>query len=427
MLTALILSTSYSEKYKGRYIFPGQDAAKVEVRLPCHEHDRSVFPLLLHRSGNKEAVVFIWLGDQSVGDDTLYVAFSPMRYRSQFFKIYCAGMVFDRPEDIMREQIAWWKPGARPHVADPPNGDGTVLPISAYVHVKLRRMWGEQGLWRKLTESVDKYPTHRIMFAGISHGGALAQAAALQFQLCRRDVNVFVVTWNAYRWTDRKGRGLAKHMLGNRCLPFVLSARTSESLRYWDSVTGFPAGYCALPHPVLLDNETGVFYRHIAPQRTIYFSHLTMMRAFQLHFARSALVATKKSMVLALGGSELDTSAEQEDYLGAPVAERLQERVIAGTECFVRQSSGVRRLASAEFEQVRGRLTSASEEIRTRSACAADRFSQLRSSSREFLTEKLQVRGSPDRRVPQDRVLQDWVPEGSLAYWRPIRALLKGR
>jgi len=376
LLTALILSTSYSEKYKGRHLYPGDPSPKVEVRLPTPSGtQRSVFSRLLHRSGNKEAVAFIWLGDETADDKTLYVAFSPMRYRSQFFKIYCAAMVQDVPSEDMGKHISFWQSGDRPTAGALLSSGRTVLPISAYVHGKLRRMWSQQGLWKGLTECVEKYPSHKIIFAGISHGAALAQAAAVQFRLCREDVDVYVVTWNAYRWTDSHGRRVAEGTLGDKLLPFVLSRRgESKATRYWDSVTGFPRGYKALHNPILLDADTGHLYEHTAPEKTSNFGAVAMMRFFELHFARCALIATKKCMALALG----QTAPEgEESYLVAPVAERLQESLISTGDKIVKRGHSVRRQASAEIASVRTRITNASEDIRQK---AEDRFTALRSS-----------------------------------------------
>lgn len=41
------------------------------------------------------------------------------------------------------------------------------------------------------------------IFSGISHGAALAQAAALKFQIEHQEIEVHVVTWNPYRHGPR--------------------------------------------------------------------------------------------------------------------------------------------------------------------------------------------------------------------------------
>ena len=40
----------------------------VEVELPQRSDDRTVWPRLLHRAGNREAVAFIWEGDAAYED-----------------------------------------------------------------------------------------------------------------------------------------------------------------------------------------------------------------------------------------------------------------------------------------------------------------------------------------------------------------------
>lgn len=342
VLTALLLSTSFSEKYKGRHLFPardGQPLQAVDLRLVASgSSTRTIKPKLLHRSGNREAVAFIWLGDHDVGDRTLYVAFSPMRYRSQFFKIYCAGMVENAVDTATPSEET-----SCPEAGEG-RGGGRVLNISAYVHGKLQRLWGQQGLWDNLVKSCKQYPDHRVVFAGISHGAALAQAAALQFRIRISGPDIFVVTWNAYRWTDEAGRRLAEAQLGDRLLPFVLSRRSGnlpQATRYWDSVTGFPAGYTGMPNPILLDADSGVFFKHSAPAKT---STSTMgaafwMRAFELHFAKFAITATKKATAASLGTPSDDDQSEDCPYLVAPLTEKLQERVIETSERMVQKGS----------------------------------------------------------------------------------------
>ena len=87
-------------------------------------------------------------------------------------------------------------------------------------------------------------------------------------------------------------------------LNFVLSRRKYyQANRYWDTVTGFPKGLSPMPNLVLLDADSGRFYRHHLPFQGFQWGAVTMMRAFELHFARSALSAMKKATAESLGGN----------------------------------------------------------------------------------------------------------------------------
>lgn len=322
VFTALLLSTSYSEKYRGRHMQPlgsafaeRKEGSIAQLRIPSRGGDVAWHPSLLHRSGNREAVAFIWEGDNAHGDSTIYVCFSPLRYRSQFLKICCAGLA---------------KNGMSARRAAQQTDDLSVgqvmLPVSTYLKVKLDRLWdpmGDQRLYDKLLQSVQELRSHRVIFSGISHGAALAQAAALKFQIQQQETKVFVVTWNAYRWTDASGREAAEHFLGQRMLHFVLSRREIyQANRYWDSVTGFPRELSPMPNSVLLDADTGRFYKHTDPEQGSQFGSAFLMRMFELHFARSALGAIKKATANSVG----EESLVHEEYLLNKRLEALQER-----------------------------------------------------------------------------------------------------
>ncbi|CAK0866532.1 unnamed protein product [Prorocentrum cordatum] len=99
VLTALLLSTSFSEKYRGRNMWPDTPNNVAEIRLPAFSGsgdaaggEKTWKPTLLGRCGNREAVAFIWRGDDQDDTGTLYVAFSPLRYKSQFVKVVGAGL-----------------------------------------------------------------------------------------------------------------------------------------------------------------------------------------------------------------------------------------------------------------------------------------------------------------------------------------------
>ncbi|CAE8660111.1 unnamed protein product, partial [Polarella glacialis] len=185
IFAALILCTSFSEKYQGRLMQPGERA---DVRLPAADGvmAQTWHPTLLHRAGHQEAVAYTWLGDEAAGDRTIYVAFAPMRRKRQFFKIVgsCTGL-----GDLVCEPL-----GAE--------GDRQSVLIAPYIQRKLAKVWGGCGLMEQLSKYVAAYPQHRILFSGISHGATLAQAAALQFQCAQPLADVHAATWNAFKWTD---------------------------------------------------------------------------------------------------------------------------------------------------------------------------------------------------------------------------------
>lgn len=348
VLTALILSTSYSEKYKGRYM---QRGAVAELRLPAQgDKTRTIFPRLLCRSGNKEAVAFIWLGDDSAQDHTLYVTFSPLRYRSQFCKIYCAGIV----QDGLDHDISTTRTTTRNASS---NGEPEKVPISAYVYHKLKKLWGKHGLWNQLSECVDKFNTHSIIFSGISHGAALAQAAALQFRLRRHQAQVFVVTWNAYRWTNEKGRALVEKEFGDKILPFALSRRSTEpqATRYWDSVTGFPGSFASMPNSILLDADSGHMFNHTAPHKSSHLGAHFLMRMFELHFAKAAINATKKATSAACGGDQ--DAIFEDEYFVNPFKEAFQDKVLETTEQIAQAGHRINSAATGEIRQLRRKLS----------------------------------------------------------------------
>eukprot|EP00440_Ansanella_granifera_P062982 gb/GFBE01068295.1/.p1 GENE.gb/GFBE01068295.1/~~gb/GFBE01068295.1/.p1 ORF type:complete len:377 (+),score=68.19 gb/GFBE01068295.1/:1-1131(+) len=282
---ALILSTHFSEKYQGRHMQPGDSA---EVRLPGGAAG-AWRPTLLYRAGCREAVAFTWLGDEAAGDRSIYVAFAPMRRKRQFLKII-------GPGDALV-----------PELLVPPGGSaresGAVVMMSPYIQKKLRKVWGSYGLFGQLSEALARFPQHRVVFAGISHGATLAQAAALQFQhYFPVQDRVHAVTWNAFKWTDALGSELVRGSLGTRLLPFLM-ARQGR----WDSVAGFPSGLAPLQQLVLLDADSGALHSRETsasfPGTSNPMNPQDWRRALELHFAAGAIKAMKQAMVNALEGS----------------------------------------------------------------------------------------------------------------------------
>jgi len=301
MWTALILSTSFSEKYKGRRMRIGSQAA---VLQPAIDKESRVTwqATLLHRVGWHEAVAFIWLGDESVGDKTIYVAFSMMRKFAQAKKILWSTLT-DGTEDDPEASIA--------------DGNGTVLPdpvewrnvlVASYMRRKIDKLWDAYGFRQALAQCIADYPGYRFIFSGISHGASLAQAAVLRFQLAAPHVKAEAVTWNAYKWTDEKGAALALRVLGDQMLPLALTqwipGRGGKAgYRCWDSISSCPAEFEALPQLQLLDVDTGKFMlcdaQEDCPGRSMI-NWGSFKRLWRLHYAAVAIVATRHAMLGAL-------------------------------------------------------------------------------------------------------------------------------
>mmetsp|Transcript_20507 Transcript_20507/g.43607 ORF Transcript_20507/g.43607 Transcript_20507/m.43607 type:complete len:376 (-) Transcript_20507:57-1184(-) len=289
MYTALVLSTVFSEKYKGQRMQPGE-AAEVQLPVALANSSPRRVSTLLARAGHYEAVPFIWLGDTSVGDATLYVAFSPLRKKRQFWKLLSSGT------SLVEDRVVRQNGGSEVFVE--------TLRISSYIKDKLDNLWSEKyGFGQQLSKAAAAHPGHRICFSGISHGAALAQAAALRFILlepaaCHR---VTVTTWNGYKWTDAMGSALVGRLLGERLLPCVLSRGAP---RRWDSAAEFPpstSGFAPMPGVVLLDVDSGVFLERVRlgdAQLSMDFAS----RMAELHFAKTAIRALRTAMVRAMQG-----------------------------------------------------------------------------------------------------------------------------
>jgi len=318
--TALLLSTVFSEKYSGRTMEVGEVA---EVFLPtasdpvtCEPGEpRQLRPKLLFRAGCLQASPFLWLGDEEAGDDTLYVCFGPLRQKRQVMKIFSSGSTLE--EDVVK------------------CGDSTqVVRVSNYVKSLLDRLWADDRLGERLSAAVAERPGHRVLFAGVSHGAVLAQAAALRFKLTRSvpdaatqtpsgtgqslcaSGEVTVVSWNGYKWTDAQGAALAGQQL--RLLPLALSM-VEAGVRLVDSVVEYPAGeFEPMPGVTALDRATGNFFECVVGKVTRNLESMHRMR--QLHFAQAVLKAMKMAMVASLA-----------EVVAAPkeVVERMVQRSLS--------------------------------------------------------------------------------------------------
>lgn len=277
LFTGLILSTTYSQKYKGQHMTPNDSC---EVVLPA---EMGVWnPTLLGRYLYEETTPFIWRGDSLANDSTLYVAFGPLAGGSQVCKIACRG------SDLELDQ---W--------------GGQELYISSYMKRKLDHLWAGNTFYDELKEFANT-TSGTILFCGLSHGAALAQAAALKFALCKpqHSDRVHVASWNAYKWTDEEGSALAKRVFGEgvRCLSFVVSedfCRCGPLVRRrYDSVPEWPLGYSSMHDPILLDCHEGTLWSGLELQN-VNLGCDFFIRACSMHWARSAIKGMKAATIMA--------------------------------------------------------------------------------------------------------------------------------
>lgn len=272
--TALVLSTLFSEKYKGRHMAPG---ASAEIQMPGGDRSEFWRPTLLHRIGSKEACMFIWRGEGKELRPTLYFAFSPLRKRTQFLKI--ANQFGAVNQHTFRA----------PH-ADPDGEEASVTMLS-YVHRKLRNMWEKYGCQAALDDALQQHPDHEVICCGLSHGAALAQAMVLKLTLMYPERTIQAVTWNAYKFLDDAGAALIDVSVGRRLLPLVMSRRG-----YWDSIAGAPHDLTPVPNIIFLDADTGEC-RPAEDVRRTRPSCGNFWRMYRLHFARTAIKATRMATI----------------------------------------------------------------------------------------------------------------------------------
>lgn len=273
----LILSTSFSHKYKGANMKPGES---VTVKHPTKKKGDDALTWqakLLDVSGNKEGVAMIWLGDEAHGDRTIYVAMSMLRNFRQVRKINYSKLETGRGGSGSEK----WES----------------MHIASYIRWKVDKMWDNYDLGNKLDKVVKEYPEHRIMFAGISHGASLAQVAALRFALTRPKANTCCAAWNAYRWTDQDGSEIVRSTFGDKMLTFVLMQWAyHRGLRIWDALSDHPHDLAILPNVWLLDTDSGGLAAEKQvegfPGKAFWdFEHFD--KGYRLHYASIAIKATR--------------------------------------------------------------------------------------------------------------------------------------
>eukprot|EP00930_Biecheleria_cincta_P008026 TRINITY_DN10935_c0_g1_i2.p1 TRINITY_DN10935_c0_g1~~TRINITY_DN10935_c0_g1_i2.p1 ORF type:complete len:438 (+),score=57.69 TRINITY_DN10935_c0_g1_i2:37-1350(+) len=303
VLSSLLLATVYSEKYRGRNMHPDETAQLALPIGPEEGNNRESSATLLHRTYSKENAAFIWRCNE-LDAKVVYIAFNPLRKNVQFVRLLknvALGAVLVNHEMPLPV---------------PDTGGLTVrrsrpVKMMRYISQKVESLYVKHEFSRMLDDTLSRFPDHRMIFTGISHGATLAQAAALRASMRYPDRQFHIATWNAYKWTDAEGSRLMDEVFGKRLLPFVISQEGQDGARRrWDSVSGAPSGLASMRGITFLDAETGEF--RVCPRVPDLTIGVTAARAaMDLHFARTALRATKLAMIVAFGESQRFRSASQ--------------------------------------------------------------------------------------------------------------------
>lgn len=279
MRVALTLCSIFNGNHRGRLM---QADSAAEVRLASSKGVVCRNVRLLHRVEHDDAGVFIWLGD---GDDTVYVAFSPLNRITQFVTI-------NRSQVLVKE------------VLQLEGATECSLNVVEYFKRNLDKLCGPCGLNEKLDHVMAAYPSRQLLFVGISLGAVYAQMASLRLVLAHPAKAISTVTWNSMRWTDAEGAALVHRVLGKEYLSIILSRQDFGQHRRWDGLSEWPFCCALLPCTVLCDVDTGDFlpYPEVGdlhghtlrslPAFVRTWSYI-VPRALELHFAGMAFKAMR--------------------------------------------------------------------------------------------------------------------------------------
>jgi len=242
MLAGLVLAGNFGEKTGGHNMTPDQRAEfPVPSASSCRNSGGELTwrPVLLSRAGRREATAFTWVGDEAVGDKSIYIAFGQLRTPQQALKV--------------------WSKAAE--LAEMDLGSGRSIRVHSYIKRKIDKLFGPCELERQLARAITAHPDHRIIFTGISHGGVLAMASALRFATSPLgDGHAPVVAvWNSYRWTDAAGTAFFSSVFGSCFFQAQLSRREEGVGRTWDPLSEFPPVLAPMPNVMLLDSDTARF------------------------------------------------------------------------------------------------------------------------------------------------------------------------
>jgi len=324
VLSSLLLATVYSEKYKGRNKRP-DDTAALALPSGSEEGDnREASAKLLYRTYTQENAAFIWQCSEP-NAKVVYIAFNPLRKNFQFVRllknVVLGAVLVDHEMPLPDHDGGLTVRRSRP------------VKMMRYISQKVESLYVKHEFREMLDKTLRDLPDHRVVFTGISHGATLAQAAALRASIRYPERQFHVVTWNAYKWTDAEGSSLMTEVFGDRLLPLVLSQEAQDGgRRRWDSVSGAPSGLASMNCVTFLDAETGDF-RDCPRVPDLSIGCTAVRAAVDLHFARTALRATKLAMIAAFNQSQQFGSAGQGSAaFGAEdaVAPLANERQVSG-------------------------------------------------------------------------------------------------
>lgn len=348
LYTALVLSTVYTDKRRGRRMSEGDIA---EIKLPAGLGNWT--PMLLSKVGHTECAIMLWLGDASCKEKTVYIAFMPLRNLRHFFRMFRRGcgrhveLAFSEHSESCSLGSAGAVEAVAEHVEALPGRcekQQVSISLRAYIKSQLDLVW--ESLQAAVLRASRSYPDHRLLVAGISYGAVMSQACTFRLAVEHPALNLWCVAWNSMRWTDIDGAKLVSRALGGRLLSLVLSRRRPGAQRVWDPCAGFPpAGngeWAFVPHAYLLDADSGrcLPASHVPGFPGDYGRQLRHMRCFhELHFARAVISAIRVRMHSVASGAgaephaspgEPDVSYEELEHDGDDAAQlsggELQQR-----------------------------------------------------------------------------------------------------
>eukprot|EP00930_Biecheleria_cincta_P008025 TRINITY_DN10935_c0_g1_i1.p1 TRINITY_DN10935_c0_g1~~TRINITY_DN10935_c0_g1_i1.p1 ORF type:complete len:340 (+),score=43.88 TRINITY_DN10935_c0_g1_i1:37-1056(+) len=186
VLSSLLLATVYSEKYRGRNMHPDETAQLALPIGPEEGNNRESSATLLHRTYSKENAAFIWRCNE-LDAKVVYIAFNPLRKNVQFVRLLknvALGAVLVNHEMPLPV---------------PDTGGLTVrrsrpVKMMRYISQKVESLYVKHEFSRMLDDTLSRFPDHRMIFTGISHGATLAQAAALRASMRYPDRQFHIAT-----------------------------------------------------------------------------------------------------------------------------------------------------------------------------------------------------------------------------------------
>jgi len=257
----LHVALTLSSEYRPRGIWPGlylrstrqavPKDGKVVISLPTRmgSSGKAHHMQFVQGFGHYGGVASIYYGDESLDGKTIYVCFLPAD------PIQTLSIMGSKELEVTR-----W-------------GNET-FKVTQYIKERIRRLWESDGLGAALLGPGGlhlRHPGYRWVFTGESHGGVLAQAVGLRFEMELRRLHslsnqnplegskIYVVGFNGYRWAGTEGHQLVQKYLGDRAVYFVATRHNGSRLVY-DEVPQFPprsTGAADMPGLYAMDVGSG--------------------------------------------------------------------------------------------------------------------------------------------------------------------------